>query len=88
VAIVVIAAIVVLIRRETDRLAARAEAAYPGPLSAAPPSARQAPASPRANAGSKVPRPGRERAGAPIPPHAGQQRATQSLLAGHGTTDH
>ena len=55
VAVVVVAAIVVLIRRETDRLAARAEAAYPGPLSAAPPSARQAPASPRANAGSKVP---------------------------------
>jgi membrane protein DedA with SNARE-associated domain len=62
VAVVAIAAIVVLIRRETDRLAARAEAAYPGPLSAAPPSARQAPASPRANAGSKVP-PSRPRAG-------------------------
>ena len=57
VAVVVIAAIVVLIRRETDRLAVRAEAAYPGPLSAAAPSSRQAPRSPRANAGPKVPPP-------------------------------
>jgi len=32
VAVVAIVAIVVLIRRQTDRLAARAEAAYPGPL--------------------------------------------------------
>jgi hypothetical protein len=32
VAVVAIVAIVVLIRRQTDRLAARAEAAYPGKL--------------------------------------------------------
>jgi len=32
VAVVAIVAIVVLVRRQTDRLAARAEAAYPGPL--------------------------------------------------------
>jgi len=54
VAVVAIAAIVVLIRRETDRLAVRAEARYPGPLSAAPP---KTPQSPRADAGSKVPPP-------------------------------
>jgi len=57
VAVVAIAAIVVLIRRETDRLAVRAEAAYPGPLSAASPSSRRVPTSPRANAASKVPPP-------------------------------
>jgi membrane protein DedA with SNARE-associated domain len=34
VAVVAIVAVVILIRRETDRLAARAEAAYPGPLRA------------------------------------------------------
>jgi membrane protein DedA with SNARE-associated domain len=65
-AVVVIAAIVVLIRRETDRLAVQAEAAYPGPLSAAPPSSRQAPRSPRVNAGSKVPPP---RPRADVSPH-------------------
>ena len=54
VAVVAIAAIVVLIRRETDRLAVRAEAAYPGPLSAAPPASRQAQSSPRANAAAKA----------------------------------
>jgi len=59
VAAVAIAAIVVLIRRETDRLAVRAEAAYPGPLSAASPSSPKPPRSPRANAGSKVPPPAR-----------------------------
>jgi membrane protein DedA with SNARE-associated domain len=55
VAVVAIAAIVVFIRRETDRLAARAEAAYPGPLSAASPSSPKPPRSPRTNAGSKIP---------------------------------
>jgi membrane protein DedA with SNARE-associated domain len=57
VAVAAIVAIVVLIRRETDRLAVRAEAAYPGPLSAAPAPSRRAPPSPRANAGPKVPPP-------------------------------
>ena len=38
VAVVAIVVVVMLIRRETDRLAVRAEAAYPGPLSAPHPS--------------------------------------------------